>query len=93
MPRFYIDTDDDGSLLVDADGHDLANAEASRRLALKALSEMTLSSLAFGDRRGYSVRIQDEGGTVLYAAELALTGEWFTSDPPPRSTQGGPDGA
>ncbi|MCJ2068475.1 hypothetical protein MKK75_06585 [Methylobacterium sp. J-030] len=77
MPRFFIDTDDGDLSVPDDIGRDLPNAQAARRLALAAFPDMTGDQLPDGDRRTFSVRIRNEEGTPIYAAELVLTGEWL----------------
>lgn len=79
MPHYYIDTDDGERLVVDEDGHDLADAEAARRLALTNLPEMAGDAIPDGDRRTFSVRVRDANGTVIFHAELDLVGEWQVS--------------
>lgn len=77
MTHYFIDTDDGNYSVFDEDGHDLPDASAARRLALTALSDMAADTLPNGDRRVLTVRVREADGAPVYAAELALSGEWL----------------
>lgn len=76
MPLYFIDTDNGDFHDHDDTGHDLADVEAARRAAIKALPEMARDKLPDGDKCLFSACVRDTDGTVLYTVELALTGEW-----------------
>ena len=76
MPRYFIDTDDGDVPCRDEEGYDLPDAGTARRMALDALPDMARDKIPDGDRRTFTARVRDEDGQVIYAAELALTGEW-----------------
>lgn len=77
MTHYFIDTDDGNFSALDEEGHDLPDASAARRLALRALSDMVADTLSDGDRRVLTVRVREADGEPVYAAELALSGEWL----------------
>lgn len=79
MPRYFFDTDDGDRRAEDRDGVELPDHEAARRLAQAALPDMAHDKLPDGDHRDFTVRVRDEGGTVLYSACLALNGEWHVA--------------
>lgn len=67
--------------IVDEDGHELADAQAARDLAVRALSEMSLGDASESDRYVMSARVRAEDGSTVYGASLALTGEWSIDRP------------
>lgn len=83
MPRFFIDTDDDDTLVEDEDGLDLPDAEAARKVSLAALSDIARDKMQGGRNRTFCASVRDEAGTVIYKATLTLEAEWkadcFTS--------------
>ena len=81
MPRYFIDTDDGHTVVVDDEGYDLADHAAARDLALRALSDMARDTLSENDRRAYTSRIRAEDGSAIYGASLTLTGEWWGAPP------------
>ena len=76
MPRYFFDTDDGDRSHRDDDGLDLPHPEAARRAALDALPDMARDKMPDGDRRTLVAAVQDERGTVVYAATLSLEGDW-----------------
>lgn len=76
VPRYYIDTDDGDFRDHDDTGHELADAEAARRAAIKALPDMARDKLPAGDRCTFSACVRDTANKVLYSVELNLAGEW-----------------
>ncbi|MET0527341.1 MAG: hypothetical protein ABW003_03185 [Microvirga sp.] len=76
MPHFFFDTDDGDFRFEDDEGFELPSLEAARIEALDALPDMARNKLPDRDRHTFSVRVRDEGGTVVYSASLDLVGEW-----------------
>lgn len=76
MPHFFFDTDDGDFRFEDDEGFELPSLEAARIEALDALPDMARNKLPGRDRHTFSVRVRDEGGTVVYSASLDLVGEW-----------------
>ncbi len=73
MPRFYIDTDDGRSAVIDEDGaeyRDLAGAEDE---AMRSLPEMAQSRYPARDWRQVIATVRDEAGTVRFRASMALS--------------------
>lgn len=82
MPRFYIDTDDGRSVVIDDDGaeyRDLASAEDE---AMRALPEMAQARYPARDWRQVSAVVRDEAGAVRFRASLALSVERVRIDRP-----------
>ena len=82
MPRYFIDTHDDDTLVEDEEGQELPNAEAAWRAALAALPDMARDKVQDGKDRTFCASIRDEAGTVLYKATLSLTGKWGADQAP-----------
>lgn len=77
MARYFVDTDDGHLSLEDVDGHELPSIEFARKLALRAMSEMTAEALQGGHDRGViKVQVRDAAGMELYRAELSIASEW-----------------
>ncbi|MCJ2119269.1 hypothetical protein MKK65_22315 [Methylobacterium sp. J-001] len=76
MPHFFFDTDDGDFRFEDDEGFELPSLEAARIEALDALPDMARNKLPDRDHHTFSVRVRDEGGTVIYSASLDLVGEW-----------------
>jgi hypothetical protein len=76
MPRFYFDVDTGGSSTHDTEGDELADREAARQEALRALTEMawTLSARTAGGE--ITIRVRDDAGRRIYWATLMLTERW-----------------
>ncbi len=76
MPRYFIDTDDEVLLVRDEDGHDLHSLKAARDAAHIALADMAQQKMPDGESRTFQASVRDESGTLVYVANLKLTGEW-----------------
>ncbi|AMJ62287.1 DUF6894 family protein [Bosea sp. PAMC 26642] len=74
MPRYFIDTDDDETLVIDDEGMDLPDHGAARWQALDALPDMARDKMPDGDNRTFRVCARDERGKVVYSAEMKLQG-------------------
>lgn len=77
MPRYFFDVHDRDGLYVDDVGIELANMEAARREARRALSDMVRDALREDKGLGVSVKIRDGSeGPVLITVTLS------TAEPP-----------
>ncbi len=76
MPRYFIDTDDDDSLVRDDEGQEFVDAHAARTAALAALPDMARDHIPDGDRRTFRVAVRTEDGTPIYSATMTLVGLW-----------------
>ena len=81
MPKYYIHTDDGDASYRDSKPFDFADLRDARRAALSALPDMAHDKLPDGDRRGFVVSLEDDGGVVAYVATLDLVGEWKITPP------------
>ncbi|GJD35448.1 DUF6894 family protein [Methylobacterium aerolatum] len=78
MPLFFFDTDDGRLPLRDEEGCELPDLQASRRIALEALTEMAADPLPEAEGRRCTVAVRDSAGRTIYRARVELTGEWLT---------------
>ena len=76
MSKYYIHTDDGDACYQDSKPFEFAELQDARRAALSALPDMAHDVLPDGDRRTFSVSIEDEQGLVAYSATLDLVGKW-----------------
>jgi hypothetical protein len=77
LSRFYLDTNDGDLSLKDSVGHELADREEARRLALETLPEMARDKLPDGDRRDFICNVRDNAGTPIFTATLSLIARWL----------------
>lgn len=85
MPLYFIDTDGGDAEVRDEAGHNLPDDRAARQLAMDAIADMTGDRLGDGDRRVFAARVHNTGGTLIYAGQLSLTGEWLRLPTQPSS--------
>jgi hypothetical protein len=76
MPRYFFDTDDGTSLMIDPEGYELPDEAAARWAALDALPDMARDKIPDGDHRTFSVSVRDANQEVICAATLSLMGGW-----------------
>ena len=72
MPRFFIDTSDDESFVLDDTGQELANLAAAKQEAVSALPDMARDILPDGDHRTFLAIVRGEDGRMLLQASLTL---------------------
>ena len=77
MPRFFFDTDDGTGLTADDDGHDLADVERLRFLALDALPDLAREAMPADDDRILWIYVRDEQGEYVFEASLSLKTRWL----------------
>lgn len=78
MPRFFIDTDDGDTRVIDDTGYELLDAETARYMALDALPDMAREKLPDGDHRSFGVTVRNDKRQIIYVATFALMGGWKT---------------
>ncbi len=78
MPRFYIDTSDQETLLLDEEGHEFEDVEDARTAAIDALPDMARDVLPDGDNRAFIAIVRDEHSRVLLQASLSFNVVWLT---------------
>lgn len=76
MPRFYFDTDDGQTSMKDVYGIELANADAARAVALRALPDMAQQTLPDGDQQKMAVCVRNESDVSILEVTLSLEVEW-----------------
>ena len=78
MPRFYFDTHDGNTLDRDAEGHEFADMQAAREMAMAVLPDM-VRDIKTGDseRRDFVVDVRDEDHRLIYTACMSLLGRWM----------------
>ena len=83
MSKFYIHTDDGDAAYQDSQPFEYVELLDARRAALRALPDMVFDMLPDGDRRTFTVTIEDEQGLVAYSATLDLVGKWHVDPTSP----------
>ena len=78
MPRYFFDVDDTGDLQQDDTGTELADLDAARKMAMRALPDIARQDIPKdGDRRTFTVLVTAEDGQPVYAATLTYSGLWL----------------
>ena len=80
MPRYFFDTDNGSTLIIDDVGCELPDDAAARRAGLDTLPDMARDNAQEHDHRTFSVSVRDAGRHVIYTATLALMGGWRSRD-------------
>lgn len=70
MPRYFFDTRDDGEIITDDVGLDLAGIEQARTFAAKSLAELAADALPGATRRCLGVDVSDERRRAVLTTEL-----------------------
>lgn len=83
MARYFVDTSDGESPIVDDEGIELPDDRAARIAALAALPEMAKDHIPNGDRRRFVVRVRRADGAAVYSATLTFAGGWCESGKDP----------
>ena len=71
--RFFFDTLNGETTILDSDGRELDSIEAARAEAVKALRDMARDSLPDSDQGTVVVRVRDETGETVLMAALTLS--------------------
>jgi len=82
MPFYFFDTDDGCTFMQDEEGCEVRDEEASRRLALEALTDLAGDRLPAGEHQTWKIDVRDTTGRRIYHAEIELTGKWHVSGEP-----------
>ena len=72
MPRYYFDCSDNGRLVLDAEGVELAGPEEARRAAWGVLDDIAKEEIIGGDRREFLIRVRDGDGREYLTASVVL---------------------
>ena len=80
MPRFYIDTDDGRSAVIDEDGAEFRDLAGAEDEAMRSLPEMAQSCYPARDWRQVTATVRDEAGAVRFRASMALSVERVRAD-------------
>jgi hypothetical protein len=80
MPRYFFDTYDGESFISDENGLELADIDAAKLEAQRALPDMARDSLPNGNFRSFVVNIRDETGQAVIRLALSLVVEEGTLD-------------
>lgn len=73
MPRYFVDVTAGSNFVADEEGSVLADLQAGRDLAVRALYEVASEcGLNSGDRTFFAT-VRDETGVTAYRARLTLT--------------------
>ncbi|WP_267359367.1 MULTISPECIES: hypothetical protein [unclassified Methylobacterium] len=75
MSRFYIDTDDGCSFVIDEEGREYRDLASAEDEALRSLPEMVQSRYPARDWRKISATVRDEAGIMRFRASMALSVE------------------
>ena len=76
MPRYFVDTDDGTTSVVDREGFEFADPGAARNAAIRALRDMAADSLPDGTSRTFRVAVRANARTLLSSATLIFEGPW-----------------
>ena len=72
MPRYYVDTSDGETFVLDDIGLEVADLEAVKNAAVDVLPDMARDKLPDGDRRLFLAVVRDAQGRTVLQASLAL---------------------
>jgi hypothetical protein len=75
MPRFFFDIHDGEDSTTDRDGLELADLEAAKEEAKKALPDMVNDTMPDGDRRDVTVDVKNAAGQIVWRITLSLVVE------------------
>lgn len=91
MTRYYFDSSDGDSTIIDEDGIELDDAKMARHEALRALPDMARDGIPDGDHRRFVVSVRGELGEIIYSVSLTLSGHWRDPASEPNPSQKMPD--
>ena len=72
MPLYFFDTRDDGEIVVDDVGLQLADVAKAKVVAAKSLAELALDALPRSTRRCLGVDVSDEQHRPILTTELTF---------------------
>lgn len=79
MPRYFFDTEDNGTLTVDEEGLELPSDKAVRDEAIRVLPEIAKDQLPDGPQHSFWVKVRDDSGAYVFEASLELKSSWLRS--------------
>jgi hypothetical protein len=80
MPRYFFDTYDGENFVSDENGLELADIDAAKLEAQRALPDMVRDALPNSNFRSFVVNIRDETGQAVIRLALSLVVEEGTLD-------------
>lgn len=72
MPRYFIDTSDQGLFYSDDEGREYPDLDAAKAAAVSALPDMARDALPDGDTRTFLALVRDQEGDSLIQPTLSL---------------------
>jgi hypothetical protein len=79
MPRFFFDIHDGEGFTPDRQGLELADLEAAKAEAKKALPDIVKEDMPDGDRRDFTIDVKDVAGKIVWRVTLSLAIEGSTA--------------
>ncbi|MEQ1950988.1 DUF6894 family protein [Mesorhizobium yinganensis] len=77
MPRYYFDVFDGEFVVRDETGLNVDREEEVAQHAVAALPDMAHDELPDGNERDFWVKVRDEEGTYIFAADLKFKASWL----------------
>ncbi|MFI0849091.1 DUF6894 family protein [Mesorhizobium sp. IMUNJ 23232] len=77
MPRFYFDVFDGDQITRDEIGIDFPDEDEAAKQAMAALSDIVHDGLPGGPQGEFWVKVRDESGAYIFAAELKFKADWL----------------
>lgn len=78
--RFFFDTFDNGAVIPDHLGLEVASREMARKTAIETRPCMALDGLPDGDAHEFAVHVRDDGGRTVFMASLSFRSGWTGED-------------
>jgi hypothetical protein len=75
MARFFFDIHDGENFTPDREGLELADLEAAKAEAKRALLDMVKDNMPDGDRRDFTVDVKNAAGQIVWRVTLSLVVE------------------
>ena len=70
MPWYFFNTRDDGDVIIDVVGVEVADLEAVKKMAARGLAELALDVLPASTERVLAIDVRDEQSAPVLTAEL-----------------------
>ena len=80
MPRYYFDVYDGERSLVDEDGMELEDVDASKVEVRQVLADFARDVVRKGSHQSFAVNVRDEAGQIVLRGILSLVIEELTLD-------------
>ena len=72
VPRYYFDCRENEQSVCDDDGIELANLDAAKEVAARALTEIARDILVDGSGRSLGMQVREDNGQVMLTTELTF---------------------